>query len=96
VAPSGEVHGTVADEEGQPLARAQVRLMPARGGARDSRLQAETDSAGAFTLRGVSPGRWDALVTHLGHGAVRRRIDVRPGTDTVRARLAAEKLCLVA
>jgi hypothetical protein len=94
VSPAGEVHGMVADTSGRPLAGASVALADARGGR--ATVQARSDSTGAFTLRGVQPGRWDASVALLGYAALRRRVEVRVGTDTVHARLEAAAICLSA
>jgi iron complex outermembrane recepter protein len=71
-----EVVGVVRDEDGAPLARADVFI--AAAGRR-----AVTDGDGRFTLRGVAPGRYVVQVALLGYAPVRRETMVAEGAPLV-------------
>ncbi len=57
------VSGLVRDDRGQPVAGATVVLVPEEGLRAEAQLYrvAQSDTAGAFMLRGIRPGRYTAL-----------------------------------
>jgi hypothetical protein len=87
------VMGTVSDSvAGRPLAGAVVQLVPAANPAGTQAYTATADSAGAFTIPGVPPGRYLAGFLHpavdaLGIAPPVRQVDVASDGPT-RVRLA--------
>ena len=79
----GIIAGEVGDSEtGAPIARAHVRVVPARKGT-------VTLPGGDFALTDVLPGRYAVSVTHLGYYTWTDSVDVVPGSKTqIRALLA--------
>lgn len=69
------VAGTVRDDQGQPVAQAQV-VVGALGRSTVS------DATGRFTLRALSAGRHELHVARIGHVPVRRVVHLAAG-DTV-------------
>jgi protocatechuate 3,4-dioxygenase beta subunit len=77
-----EVHGTVVDERGMPVARASVFASQPGGGFRPTR----TDEDGTFVLRNLSPGKVQLTVSGRGMwgGGPRASTQVEAGTSGVR------------
>jgi thiol-disulfide isomerase/thioredoxin len=76
---AGRISGRVVDDQGEPVAGARVRLAvsSAPGGRM---VQATTDRAGGFTLRGLRPGMSYTVVAEWDDGH-----DVLTGRRTVQA-----------
>ncbi|MGH7526664.1 MAG: TonB-dependent receptor [Gemmatimonadales bacterium] len=68
-AATGRIEGTVASDAGAPIPGASITIT-----ALDRR--ATTDSAGRFSLREVTPGTWDVVVSAVGFEPASLRIDV--------------------
>jgi hypothetical protein len=63
---ANSISGTVLnDRTGLPLARAHVMLEPAEAGRRP--IAADTDDKGAFSIRGVEPGRYSLSASRDGY-----------------------------
>lgn len=61
---AGAVSGTVVDQNGKPVANAQISLEGSRAGARSA-------SDGTFTLTGIAPGVYTVVVTRSGFDTAR-------------------------
>lgn len=72
---SGAISGLITDEEGLPVAEAQVALI-------DADLEAMTDGAGTFTFNNLSAGSHKLIVQKLGYESVARTIEVALGEVT--------------
>lgn len=67
---TGAVQGRVLDEEGVPVAGAQVGLVGA------ATFETATDEAGAFAFADVPPGRYVVSVLRLGYESTAQAVDV--------------------
>ncbi|HVZ49340.1 MAG TPA: carboxypeptidase regulatory-like domain-containing protein [Gemmatimonadaceae bacterium] len=78
-APRRAVRGTVRDSaSGQPLAGALVELRNP-----SDRRTVRTDEAGLFTIRGLSPGRYQLSVLRIGFVELRRDLDLAAADTTL-------------
>lgn len=72
---SGAISGLVVNEEGLPVAGAQVALV-------DAGREAMTDDAGAFAFNNLTAGEHKLIVQKLGYESIARTIDVALGEVT--------------
>ena len=84
----GSVRGTITSADHHAILGARVAIeTPQRVSV--------TDAAGRFTLRDLTPGRYDVLITALGYKPLHRSVDVAAGqTATIDAQLTAGSLML--
>ncbi len=88
---TGRVTGSVVDTTGAPVARAMVRVMPAR------EPYAVTDDSGRFVLGRVPVGQVQLVVRRLGYAPDSAMVGVVPGSGAaVRFRLQASAFVLEA
>lgn len=72
---TGAIGGLVTNEEGLPVAEAQVALM-------DADLETMTDEAGAFAFNNLSAGSHKLIAQKLGYESTARTVDVTLGEVT--------------
>ncbi len=86
---ASRVIGRLTDEvDGTPIEGALVTIEPAG-------RQAVTDSAGAFALGDVPPGRYELRIRHIAYGTRSLPVEVRAGmTTSLSLRLAPEAIAL--
>lgn len=70
------IRGIVVDARGQPIAGAAVENQTVRSYLTGSSV--ETDDAGAFEIRGISPGRVRLVATHRRYSPAQVFVDVTP------------------
>jgi len=75
-AQTGQVEGTVQDENGSSVGQAWVTLHPEAGG---SDLEANADAQGAFSFSAVPVGAYEIEAMAMGHGRANQDIDVADG-----------------
>jgi hypothetical protein len=73
---TGTVRGVVRDQNGTPLADAEVQARNPETGITRS---ATTNSEGAFALPGLAPGTYDLTARHIGNSPQARRVVVQIG-----------------
>jgi protocatechuate 3,4-dioxygenase beta subunit len=89
-AQAGRVIGRVTDLAGNPVAHAQVALVPADSGA--ARRTAVTGETGGFDFASVPPGRYTLHASAPGFRERQLRVELRPdGRETVIARLRTQR-----
>jgi Carboxypeptidase regulatory-like domain/TonB dependent receptor len=86
----GSVHGTVLDPSGAAVPNASVSLTGANGEVKI----AQTDSAGTYTINGLTPGKYAARISAPGFGLLERKdMDLssgRPVTMDAHLTIASE------
>ncbi len=80
VSKKGQLSGLILDENGQPLAGANVQLFT---GASDiARFGATSAGDGGFQIKGLPIGRYDASISFIGFGVRRYPIQIEAGKTT--------------
>lgn len=72
---AGALAGRILDDEGLPIASADVALLKTNHATR-------TDERGAYTLNGITPGKYAAAFSALGFDSASRSIEIRSGVVT--------------
>lgn len=85
-----KVTGEVVDEDGRPLARALVRLIPAQPGRAESEIVRSTDAMGRFECRGLPKGKL-LLTAETSEASVPQPVEVLLSDEPLEVRLVARK-----
>jgi len=84
------ITGVITGGNGEPLPYAPVQLLPIDSSAVPTGVHA--DSAGAFRLTGVAPGRYLVRVHYVGHTPWERAVTLNGGTPPLRIVLPTSEI----
>jgi protocatechuate 3,4-dioxygenase beta subunit len=94
----GSIRGRITSQEGRPLRRAQIMLLPVVQAVGALRLTASANSQGQYELKDVPPGTYRIRATRSGYVAVEfgQRLSSQPGqTIEVRPGQLVERIDIV-